>query len=144
MWLCVVLSLVLFIVFYPVLPFTRIPWPLTPTTWKQLSNLTSQVSGSVSPCLAARLVQLLRFTSSYGVPVFLPSPSSGAAVSTLESDAPSVWTDWLLTLPAVSSICLVKLPLSALLHLGLISCMLFLFSWFWFLLLYVSLDKSIC
>ncbi len=47
--LCVVLSLVLFvIVFCPVLPFTQIPWPLNPTSWKQLSTLTSQVSGSES------------------------------------------------------------------------------------------------
>ncbi len=79
-------SLVLFvIVFCLVLPFTQIPWPLTPTTWKQLSTLTSQISGSVSPYLAARLVQLLRFTSSYRVPVVLPIPSSGAAASVLES-----------------------------------------------------------
>ncbi len=79
-------SLVLFvIVFCLVLPFTQIPWPLTPTTWKQLSTLTSQISGSVSPYLAARLVQLLRFTSSYRVPVVLPIPSSGAAASMLES-----------------------------------------------------------
>ncbi len=80
---CVVLSLVLFvIVFCPVLPFTQIPWPLTATTWKQLSTLTSQVSGSVSPYLAARL---LRSTSCYGVPVVLPIPSSGAAASVLQS-----------------------------------------------------------
>ncbi len=86
---CVVFSLVLFvIVFCSVLPFTHIPWPLTPTTWKQLSTLTSQVSGSVSPYLAVRLVRLLRFTSSYGVPVVLPFPSSGAAASVLESATP--------------------------------------------------------
>ncbi len=75
------------IVFCPVLPFTQIPWPLTPNTWKQLSTLMCQVSGSVSPYLASRLVRLLRSTSSYEVPVFLPSSSSGAAASVLESFA---------------------------------------------------------
>ncbi len=63
-----------------VLPFTQIPWPLTPNTWKQLSTLTGQVSGSVSLYLASRLVWLLRSTSSYEVPVFLPCSSSGAYV----------------------------------------------------------------
>ncbi len=71
--------------FCPVLPFTQIPWPLTPNTWKQLSALTWQVSGSVSLYRASRLVRLMRFTSSYEVPVFLPSSSSGAAASVLES-----------------------------------------------------------
>ncbi len=76
---CVVLSLVLFvIVFCPAL----YPDSLTATTWKQLSTLTSQVFGSVSPYLAARL---LRSTSCYGVPVVLPIPSSGAAASVLQS-----------------------------------------------------------
>ncbi len=99
---------------------TQFPWPLTPTTWKQLATLTSQVSGSVSPYLAARLVRLLRFTSSYRAPVFLPNQPSGVAASTLYSartqwssllptlccpPCPSVWTDSLFTLPAVSSHC---------------------------------------
>ncbi len=120
--------------FCPVLPFTQIPWPLTSTTWKQLSTLTSQVSGSVSPYLVARL---LRSTSCYGVPVILPIPSSGAAASVLESATTSdrlsghpscpycvvCPTDLLSTLPAVSSQCPVnKLQLSIHLHLGPISC----------------------
>ncbi len=72
---CVVLSLVLFvIVFCPVLPFTQIPWPLTATTWKQLSTLTSQVSGSVSPYLAARLVRSTSWSllSCLSLPLELP------------------------------------------------------------------------
>ncbi len=79
---CVVLNRVLFvIVFCPVLPFTQIPWPLTATTWKQLSTLTSQVSGSVSPYLAARLLRLLRSTSwsllsCLSLPLELPPPCS--------------------------------------------------------------------
>ncbi len=130
MCLCVV-------VFYPVLPFTQIPWPLTPITWKQLSTLTSQVSGSVSPYLAARLVRLLRFTSSYCCPAypFLWSCHLHAKVRYHLRQAqwssllpilcclpcPSVWTDPLS--PAVSSQCPVnKLQLSAHLHLGPISC----------------------
>ncbi len=72
---CVVLSLVLFvIVFCPVLPFTQIPWPLTTTTWKQLSTLTSQVSGSVSPYLAARLLRSTSWSllSCLSLPLELP------------------------------------------------------------------------
>ncbi len=76
---CVVLSLVLFvIVFCPVLPFTQIPWPLTATTWKQLSTLTSQVSGSVSPYLAARLLRSTSWSllSCLSLPLELPPPCS--------------------------------------------------------------------
>ncbi len=72
---CVVLSLVLFVIlFCPVLPFTQILWPLTATTWKQLSTLTSQVSGSVSPYLAARLLRSTSWSllSCLSLPLELP------------------------------------------------------------------------
>ncbi len=78
-FLSCVLRLVLFvIVFCPVLPFTQIPWPLTATTWKQLSTLTSQVSGSVSPYLAARLLRSTSWSllSCLSLPLELPSPCS--------------------------------------------------------------------
>ncbi len=76
---CVVLSLVLFVIVS--CHFPRIPG-LFPESG-ELSTLTSQVSGSVSPYLAARLVRLLRFTSSYRapdscliLPLELPPPGS--------------------------------------------------------------------
>ncbi len=97
----------------PVLPFTQISWPLTPTTWKQLVTLTSQVSGSVRPYLVARLVRLLRFTSSYGDPVFLPKPSSSAAASMLESAATS---DRLSSHPSCPYCVVCPAPLFGLIH----------------------------
>jgi len=134
---CVVLSLVLFvIVFCPVLPFTQIPWPLTATTWKQLSTLTSQVSGSVSPYLAARLLRSTSWSllSCLSLPLELPPPCSsplpprtGSVVIPLAHivlSALPLCLDWFtITLPAVSSQSPVnKLQLSAPLHLGPISC----------------------
>ncbi len=125
-----VLSWVLFVI-------VSCPYPdsLTPTTWKQLATFTSQVSGSVSPYLAARLVRLLKFTSSYRAPVFLLNQPSGAAASTLGlrghhscphcvvCPAPLFGlihsSLYLLFQVTVLSI---KLQLSAHLHLGPISC----------------------
>ncbi len=102
------------LVFCPVLPFTQIPWPLTPTTWKQLSTLTSQVSGSVSPYRAARLVRLLKLISSY--PIFLLIPSSGAAASMFES---ATTTDRFSGHPSLPYCVVCAAPLFGLIHISL-------------------------